>query len=93
MVSWELEQANKYYLQMGKGGQGDRTTALRGCRLCMSGCGSVLQATQWAGEPGREEPNAFRNCTFGLEIWWGPPVCLCRHPIRTLGCRVKRRLE
>lgn len=39
MVSWELQQANKYYLQVGRGGQGDRATVLWGCRLCMDGCG------------------------------------------------------
>lgn len=61
---------------MGRGGQGDRAIVLWRCRLCMSGCGGVLQTTQWAGEPGREEPDAFRNCTCGLKIWWEPHLPL-----------------
>lgn len=34
-VSRELQQANKYYLQIGRGGQGDRVTVQWGCRLCV----------------------------------------------------------
>lgn len=30
----------------------------------------ILQATQWAGYPGGGAPDAFRNCTCGLKIWW-----------------------
>lgn len=53
MVSWELPQANKYYLQMGKGGQGDRATVLWGCRLCMGGCG--VSYKQHSGQDSLEE--------------------------------------
>lgn len=34
-VSRELQQANKYYLQIRRGGQGDRVTVWWGCRLCV----------------------------------------------------------
>lgn len=39
------------------------------CSVCVC-VGGILQATQWAGWPGGEEPDAFRNCTCGLKIWW-----------------------
>lgn len=53
MVSWELLQANKYYLQMGKGGQGDRATVLWGCGLCMGGYG--VSYKQYSGQDSLEE--------------------------------------
>lgn len=34
-VSRELQQANKYYLQIGRGGQGDRVAVQWRCRLCV----------------------------------------------------------
>lgn len=38
------------------------------CSVCVEK--GILQATQWAGWPGGEEPDAFRNCTCGLKMWW-----------------------